>query len=269
MHLAALSTLLVGCIDSSLDERLDEPDVAIPAACTMGDTEVEVSGTVVDRQTKAPVAGAQVDITEAWAGDRGFPMAGCRIGRAVTGPDGRFGPITVKTTADPTIAMLVTGAGRAPTIADRSPGCLFSCGDVDEYIEAPSADLGDYWRAELYAGGMEYALNRGIVAYRFQDSALAPAGNVTPKRRQDSVLDTELHDLDPGSEVRFVAADGATLAPPEQKTTTAAGEVLVGREGNLQGYFDVVGERPDLHWGGVGVIVATGWIYVETSRAPL
>lgn len=268
IHFAWLPTLFAACVDSPLPERLDEADVAIPGDCVTGTTEISVQGTVVDRETQTPVAGAQVDITEAWLGDRGFPMAGCRIGKMTTDADGRFGPITVRASADPTIVMLVTGAGRAPTIADRSVGCLFGCGSVDEWIEAPSAELATVWRDELYAGGMEGALNRGLVAYTFETTNATPAPGVVPQRRQDSVLDTELHPLDPGSEVRFIAADRTTLAPPQQTSTTGAGEILVGRKPSLQGYFDILGNGLGLHWGGVGVIVATGWIYIETSRSP-
>jgi hypothetical protein len=267
IHLAWLPTLLVACTDSPLPERLDEADVAIPGDCSTGTTEIQVSGTVVDRETQAPVAGANVDITEAWLGDRGFPKAGCRIGKATTGADGRFGPIMVRASADPTIVMLVTGAGRAPTIADRNVGCIFGCGNVDEWIAAPSADLATSWREDLYAGGMAGALNRGLVAYRFETTTRTPAPGVVPQRRMD-LLDSELHLLEPGAEVRFLAADRTTLAPPEQTSTTGSGEILVGRKGNLQGYFDILGDGLGLHWTSVGVIVATGWIYIETSRTP-
>ena len=264
IHIVWIPTLLVACTD--LPERLDEPDVAIPGDCSTGTEEVKVSGTVVDRETQAPVAGASVDITEAWLGDRGFPMAGCRIGKATTGSDGRFGPIMVRASDTPTIVMLVTGAGRAPTIADRSVGCLFGCGSVDERIAAPSAELATFWREELYAGGMEGALNRGLVAYTFETGAGTPAHGVVPMRRHDLLFDNEIHSFEPGAEVRFFGADRTTLAPPEQKSTTAAGEILVGHEGDIQGYFDIFGDGLGRHWIDVGVIVATGWIYIETSR---
>ena len=260
-------TLLVACIQS-LPERLDEPDVAIPGDCSTGTTEVSVSGTVVDRETQAPVAGAKIDITEGWLGARGFPLAGCRIGKATTGSDGRFGPIKVRASSDPTIVMLVTGAGRAPTIADHSVGCLFGCGSVDEWIAAPSTELATSWREELYAGGMAGALNRGLVAYTFETNARTPAPGVVPMRREEVFIDYDPQPLEPGAELRFFAADRTTLAPPDQTSTTAAGEILVGSKPNLQGYFHILGDGLGLHWLGVGVIVATGWIYIETSNTP-
>ncbi len=268
IHFAWLPALLVACTD--LPDRLDEADVAIPGDCSGGSSdEIKVSGTVVDRETQAPVAGAKVDITEAWAGYEGFPKAGCRLGTATTGADGRFGPIKVHAgQSDPTIVMLVTGAGRAPTIADHSVGCLFGCSDVDERIAAPSAELATQWREELYAGGMKYALNRGLVAYTFQDSMLAPASRVTPMWYGQLILDPETHEFERGAEVRFLDEDAITLTAVERTTTTRSGQMLLGYEGNLQGYYNVVGVRSPERWAGVGVIVATGWIYIETSGSP-
>jgi hypothetical protein len=268
IHFAWLPTLLVACTDPPLPDRLDEPDVAISANCTGGTTEVQVAGTVVDRTTGAPIAGATVDITEAWAAAHSFPAAGCRLGRMTTDAAGRFGPMMVTSTdSEPIMVMLVKGAGRAPTISDRRVSCLFgACTMVDEVIAAPSEGLADYWREELYAGGMPYALNRGLVAYTFLDSVDVPASGVSVTRMRDNLLDSEPKRIEPGSEARFIGADGMTLEDPDHEATSTSGSLLIGSDGGTQGYFRVGGDRPLLHWPSVGVIVATGWIYVETGH---
>ncbi len=259
--------LFAGCASPSLAEQLDEPDVAITGNCA-GSTEIQVAGTIVDLVTGVPVPGASVDLTEAWTASRSFPADGCRIGTATTDAAGRFGPVSVRASdSDPVIVMLVTGAGRAPTIADRSVSCVFGCGSVDERIEAPSLDLATRWREELYAGGMEYALNRGLVAYTFVESDKAPSPDVVPAHRSDNFLDTEdAGPLHPGSELRFLDADRETLASPDQSSTTSSGQALIGRAGDSRGYFRVEGTRGTSRWPSVGVIVATGWIYVESGH---
>ncbi|CAN5696374.1 hypothetical protein BH11MYX3_BH11MYX3_23520 [soil metagenome] len=262
-----LPVLFAGCV-GSLDERLDEPDVAISGSCS-GSTEVEVSGTVVDVITGAPIAGASVELTQAWTSARSFPRDGCRLGGATTDAAGRFGPVLVRATDDsPTIVMLVTGAGRAPTIADRDASCLFDCRPIDERIEAPSLDLATRWRQDLYDGGMEYALNRGLVAYTFMDHKDAPSPRVTPGRINDDFLfeGVDERTLEPGSEVRFLGPDRATLADPGVAETTPSGRVLIGSKGDASGYFRVEGKHESTSWPSVGVIVATGWIYVESGH---
>jgi hypothetical protein len=259
-----IGAALGGC---ELQERIDAPDVAIPRDCSTGATAFEVAGTVVDFQTGQPIANARIDVTEAWAGQLSFPSNGCRIGGATTDGGGRFGPITVMATSDATITMLVTGAGRTPTIADRNVSCFFGCSKVDELIAAPSAELAEDWRRELYDGGMEYALNRGLVLYRFDEATTSPAAGVRPGRVDDDVWDADSRLLEPGAEMRFVQADLATLSPPDSIRTTSSGWTLIGSETNSQGYFMVEGNRSiEAHWDQVGVIVATGWIYTETSR---
>ena len=267
IHIVWLPALLVACTDPPLPDRLDEPDVAISATCSGGLTEVSVAGTVVDRETGAPIAGANVDITEAWAASQSFPRAGCRLGKTTTDAAGRFGPIKVRpVSAGTIIAMLVTGAGRAPTISDRRVSCLFgSCTKVDETIQAPSEELAAYWRDELYMGGMPYALNRGLVAFTFLDSVNAPASGVSVTRMYDDIIDSNRKPVVLGSEARFIAADGRSLEDSDHRATSSSGAVLIGSDGGTQGYFRVGGDRPQLHWPSVGVIVATGWIYIETG----
>jgi hypothetical protein len=262
-----IGVALGGC---ELAEREDLPDVAIPPACFTGAEAVQVSGTVVDFATGAPIAGARVDLTEAWAGEKSFPSNGCHLGGATTDDAGRFGPISVLATLDPTIVMLVTGAGRAPTIADRNSSCLFGpCTPIDQLIEAPSQELALAWRRDLYDGGMEFALNRGLVMYRYDEPELAgPAAGVAPVRAPDSFLDdAEPRPLEPGVEVRFVKADRRTLEPAQQPSTTTSGYALIGTQADAaSGYFDVEGDRTGMHWHSVGVMAATGWIYTETAR---
>ncbi|MEO7093671.1 MAG: carboxypeptidase-like regulatory domain-containing protein [Polyangiales bacterium] len=273
IHLVCLPALLVACTDPPLPERLDEPDVAISASCAEGTTEVSVAGTVIDHTTGVPVAGATVDITEAWAAAQSFPASGCRMARLTTDASGRFGPIMVKTyDSTPIMVMLVTGGGRAPTIADRRVGCFFGCTGIDETIAAPSEALAMSWREELYAGGMPYALNRGLVAFTFLDSVDAPASGVSVKRMRDTGLDAtngldlDIHALPLGTEGRFLSADGMELEKPDHDTTTYSGSLLAGSEDAKTGYFRIGGDKGIVHWPSVGVMVATGWIYVETGH---
>jgi hypothetical protein len=265
MAFVALVLLGGGC---ELQERLDAPDVAIPPDCPGGPQAYEVAGTVVDFVTGEPVAGARVDISEAWAGAREFPTNGCRLGGATTDENGRFGPLTVSAaTSEATIVMLVTGAGRTPTIADRNVGCFIGCSSVDEVITSPAADLAQAWRRNLYDGGMEFALNRGLVLYRFDEETAFPAAGVRPARSDDSLGDDDGRLLEPGEEVRFVEPDLATLAPADSIRTTESGWSLIGSHTNDRGYFRVEGNRSQTsHWNDVGVMVATGWIYTETAK---
>jgi hypothetical protein len=256
---------LPACATPPLEERLDEPDVAIPADCAFGTTEIEVSGSVIDFVTGQPVAGATVDLTEAFTGSRTFPNNGCRIGTTVTSAAGQFGPVMVRAeSASPVLVFLVTGAGRAPTIHDKTVGCLLGCNIAPQEIPAPTAELVEAWRADLFDGGMEYALNRGLVAYKFHDTAGNPAAGVTPIYRRD-VFDDERRVLDPGSQVRFLEPDRQTLALADRSTTLGAGTALIGIRANASGYFRVGGERGSDRWPALSVIAATGWIYFESD----
>jgi hypothetical protein len=257
---------LPACATSPLEERLAEPDVRVPNNCAVGDRELEVSGTLVDFTTGLPVAGARIDLTEAFsAASPSFPKTGCRIGGTTTDAEGRFGPLMVRAVdTDPTLVFLVTGAGRAPTAHDASIGCLFSCYLPPQTIAAPTHELTDAWREDLYAGGMEYALNRGLVAYKFHDSAGRPASGVKPVYKAHLLADDQRL-LDPGSEVRFVEPDRQTLALPDRASTTTAGVALIGGTPDAKGYFRVGGERGTDWWASVNVITATGWIHVESD----
>ncbi len=266
MRLASVLWIAIvpACATSPLEERLDEPDVAVTRDCTGGTNEVEVEGTVVDFVTGEPVPGANVVLTEAWSDAHSFPTAGCRLGAATTDADGHFGPLTVRARASsPVVVFLVSGAGRAPTISDTTVGCLFGCTRTNHEIAAPAQDLADAWRNDLYDGGMEYALNRGLVAYKFHDVTGNPASDVHPMYVPSFLSDRCA--LAAGSEVRFLEADRQTLAPPDRTTTLTAGTALIGSDARDGGYFRVAGERGAERWASVGVIVATGWIYFESD----
>lgn len=253
------------CATDPLEERLDEPDVALTSDCTSGTNEVEVEGTVVDYITGAPIGGARIELTEAWSNPRSFPESGCRLGAVTTDASGHFGPVTLRAQASsPVIVFLVTGADRAPTISDTTIHCLFGCYKAVHEIAAPSHELVEQWRHELYAGGMEYALNRGLVAYKFHDLAGRPAQGVRPLYVPSS-FSSNRRALAAGSEVRFLEGDRQTLAPPDRTTTLAAGTALIGAKPHNDGYFRVAGERGNDRWGSVGAIVATGWIYFESD----
>ena len=260
-----LIAALPACTSGPLAERLDEPDVPIPADCVSGTTEFDLEGTVVDYVTGEPVAGANVDITEAFTGPQIFPTNGCRIGHAVTNAQGAFGPIRVRAVASgPIVAFLVTGADRAPTVHDKSIGCLLGCSAPPQTITAPTQELVEIWRHELYAGGMEYALNRGLVAYKFHDTAGMPAEGVTPIYRRD-VFDDNTRTLRAGSEVRFVEADRQTLGDVTQTRTLGFGTALIGAPWNTKGYYRIGGERAGERWATLGVMSATGWLYTESD----
>lgn len=260
-----LLCVVPACATDPLEERLDEPDVTLTVDCAGGTNEVEVEGTVVDYLTGEPVAGARVEMTEVWSSGPSFPESRCRLGEATTDASGRFGPVTLYTRDEwPTVAFLVTGAGRAPTISDTDILCFLNCYKTQHDIAAPSQDLALAWRHELYAGGMEYALNRGLVAYKFHDTAGKPAQGVRPLYNPH-FLSSSRRPLSAGAEVRFLEADRQTLAPPSQTTTLASGTALIGTEPHSRGYFRVAGERGSDRWLPVGAIVATGWIFVESD----
>ena len=260
-----LFSFLPACSSGPLAERLAQPDVAIPAACAGGTTQFDVSGMVVDFVTGEPVAGATVDFTEAFTGARVFPSNGCLIAPGtVTDAAGAFGPISVSALeANPIVAFLVTGAGRAPTVHDKAIGCLLGCNAPSQTITAPVQELVDGWRAELYDGGMEYAFNRGLVAYKFHDSAGMPAAGVSPIYRHDPFADGR--PLRSGSEVRFLEEDRATLGRIGQTTTLGAGTALIGAPATEKGYFRIAGQRGAETWASLGVMSATGWLYLESD----
>jgi len=263
-----LIAALPACADNGpLAERLDEPDVPIPSDCnTAGTTSFDVSGTIVDYATGEPVAGANVDFTEAFSGAQIFPTTGCLIGAtAVTNAQGAFGPVRVTTPdSGPIVAYLVTGAGRAPTVHDKSVGCLLGCNSPPQTITVPSQELMDVWRQELYDGGMEYALNRGLVAYKFHDSEGNPAVGVTPIYKRDVFSDDERR-LHSGSAVRFIEADKQTLGGVTQMTTLGWGTALIGAPATQKDYFRISGVRGSEKWASLGVMSATGWLYIESD----
>jgi hypothetical protein len=264
MHRIAILAVLSACTSPPLAERLDEPDRGI-AACAggAGEHESTVSGVAVDLDDK-PVVGVRIDVATAWGSERSFPTSGCSMATAFTNERGEWGPVKVRTaTSQPIFVALATGDGLAPTLADKRGGCLLGCATVSMTVLAVPAATASAWREELYADGMEYALNRGLVAYQYRGSDGRGAAGVRPAWRGGGV-DAERHGLALDRDVRFLASS-SMLAPPGTETTTSTGYALVGRAGDERGYFEMSGTRGGSVWQDVGVIVATGWIYFETS----
>lgn len=264
MAVTCVGLAVLGCTDPPLPERLDEPDVAIPADCSNGTTALVVRGSVIDIVTGAPVVGASIDITEAFAPSISFPEAGCRIGHAISDDSGRFSIDVTQATSSPDIVFLVTGAGLAPTIADQSADCLLGCTSVELDIGAPTIEVATTWREELYGGGMAYALNRGLVAYTFHELDGSAAWHVVPYRSQDSALASSYR-LAPGSEVRFLDDDRKRLTLDGRADTGPSGIALIGIEPNDASYYRVSGKRYMEEWYPVRVMAATGWIYLESD----
>lgn len=265
MHRIAIVTVLAACTSSPRAERLDEADrgvVACPGGA--GPHAFTVSG-IARGLDDLPAAGVRIDLATAWGSGPSFPTNGCAMATAFTNEHGAWGPLEVRTsTSEPIFVALATGDGLAPTLANRRGGCLFGCAGVNIDVTTVPAEIATAWREELYADGMEYALNRGLVAYQYRGSDGAGAAGVTPAWSSDSPLDDEQHGLSPDRDLRFLA-NATTLAAPGTRTTTSTGYALVGREGNERGYFALGGTRGASTWRDVGVIVATGWIYFETA----
>jgi hypothetical protein len=232
-----------------------------------------VSGSVVDFATGAPVAGAQVDVNNGWETFAPFPEGCPPIATFTTRDDGTFGPETLaigSSVEPPILIFLVTGADRAQTASDlRVNGCVEAqCGDVVHSIAAPAADLAAAWRTELAAGGMPLADERGLIAFEFREPDGTPAAGVRPS----TTTGTGLRLLEPGSEMRFLDADRATMAPADQSSTLASGLALTAfdapddRDTEIRYVGGERGEEPVEHWFSVGCLVRDGWVFLEDRR---
>ena len=255
-HALVLVLAASGCVDPKPD-----PDEPPPPDCTSDLTKsVTVTGTVLDFSTKAPVAGASVDLTSAWDGNAGFPgPRACPVLATVeTRADGKFGPVTIDLGADDDenfVLFLIDGAGRAPTASDNRICAEATC-TLDHTIAAPSVAVAEGWRTELAAGGMADADTRGLVAFEFREPAGTPAERVTAEYYTDKI-----EALAPGAQVRYVNPDRATLAPV---ATTASGLAVVGAPG-IGGTF-IGGHRDAIGWQLTGCLMEPGWIFLEDRR---
>jgi hypothetical protein len=247
------------------DAAADVPG-CVPAAQRETAT-VIVSGRVIDFATRDPVIGAQVEVNTAWDIAANFPEDCPPLATLTTDTQGRFGPETVAVGSPelpPFVIFLVGGGDRAPTASDqRLIGCEDGgdCGNLGHTIAAPSAALGDDWRAELEADGMPEAGGRGLVLFEYRDLQGASAG-VVPTRGQEAPVD-----LVPATEVRFLAADRSDLMPAVTTATTASGVAIIGID-HVDHVAYVGGHEGERTWQPTGVLIADGWFFLEDKLGP-
>ncbi len=235
-----------------------------------------VSGQVVDYASGEPIAGAEVAINVAWDPANPFPTECAPLDTLMTGEDGRFGPAEVDLQTIqyfPIVLLRVTGDEITPTASDQRLDCGedgFDCGELDHRIAAPSREVFAAWREELMAGGMTDADDRGLVAFEFRNPDAMPASDVIP---WIGLIGEDA--LEPGTQVRFLEEDRATLAPPDTAATTASGVALIGllpSDGVDDGYdpedaLDFIrGTRVSDGWDETGVITAPGWVFLEDKQ---
>jgi hypothetical protein len=247
------------------------PDVFIPPGCIQSDTRddhtVTVSGAVRDWVTGDPVAGATVDVNTAWDVDGNFPDTPALMCPPIisftTNMNGQFGPaqISIGSSLEPPITIfMVSGGGRARTASDaRVGGCMLGvvdCGNQGHIMMVPSESLAAEWRAELEAGGMPNAAQRGLTLYLFNELA-GPAAGV--EALEGTLV---VRPLMPGIEVRYMNADRATLAIASQTTTLASGVAVIGLDATDNEAF-VAGRRGGESWTGLGVLMVDGWFFLE------
>lgn len=266
----APALLLVGCGTDADDTPII---TAIPVSPCGADPELDeldvmVQGTVVDYLTGEPRAGVTVDVARVWEPEAVFPADSCSVARLTTDAAGRFGPRTVKLGPSPSfletkyVLFLAQGAGISPTASDNRVQTGGGGEVIDHTITAPSLELIDTWRAELDDGGMSNARTRGLVAFRFDDASGTPASGVV------GLYTTFLDDrpLERGDEVRYLAADRATVEPVSRSSTTESGLALVGVAPSTNGTREIGGLRGTEDWGEIGCLVGEGWTFFEQSR---
>jgi hypothetical protein len=268
--------------DDEAGDDGDQPDAGPSGtpACgepATGDTSVvRVSGQVVDYASGEPIAGAEVAINVAWDAANPFPSECAPLDTFTTDDDGRFGPADVDLRVLqylPIVLLRVTGDEIAPTASDQRVDCGLDgldCGDLAHTIAAPSRDVVAAWREELTAGGMPDVDDRGLVAFEFRNPDATPASDVIP---WIGLIGEDA--LEPGTQVRFLEADRATLTPPDTAATTAGGVALIGLEPEdaVDDGFDsedaadfIRGTRLSDGWDETGVITAPGWVFLEDKQ---
>ena len=263
-------------------DDVDQPDAGPPGTPVCGEPEagdtsvVTVSGQVVDYASGEPIAGAEVAINVAWDAANPFPSECAPLDTFTTDDDGRFGPAEVDLQAlhfFPIMLLRVTGDEIAPTASDQRVDCGLDgldCGELAHTIAAPSREVVAAWREELTAGGMPDVDDRGLVAFEFRNPDATPASDVIP---WIGLIGEDA--LEPGTQVRFLEADRATLAPPDTAATTAGGVALIGLEPSdaVDDGFDpedaaefIRGTRASDGWDETGVITAPGWVFLEDKQ---
>jgi hypothetical protein len=268
--LAGFFLAVAGCFPSLGDGEPPPADASPPnvPGCITAETRaterVPVVGQVVDFVTGDPVAGVTVDITTAWDVEGYVPRAECPLlARATTDDTGQFGPLTVSagsTEQPPILLFLVHGGDRANTSLDARAPCPIGedCRRLEVTIPAASAELDATWRAELAAGGMADAATRSLVAFRYKNTDQTGAAGVVPNEG----LGTP-RTLVPNIEVRFLAADRATLTARGETDTTASGIALIGRDTGT-GRVDIGGVRGATEqWHRLGCLLSSGFTFFE------
>jgi hypothetical protein len=281
----ACSLILSGCLfigDDDSSDAVAQPDAGPPGTPGCGATEpgrtsvVTVSGQVVEYATGESIVGAVVAINVAWDPANPFPSECAPLETLTSGADGRFGPVEVDLQAIqyfPIVLLRVTGDEITPTASDQRVDCGLDgldCGELTHTIAAPSRELAAAWREDLAEGGMPDIDDRGLVAFEFRNPDATPASDVIP---WIGLFGEGA--LDPGTQVRFLDADRATLAPPDTAATTASGVALIGleRSDGIDDGFDpgdavdfISGTRVSDGWAETGVITAPGWVFLEDKQ---
>jgi hypothetical protein len=157
----------------------------------------------------------------------------------------------------PPILLITVEGGtpepRAPTAWDRRLTCNDSgiCSEVVADIPAPSQALIAAWRQGLAAGGMPRAEVGGLALFQYLDVDGRPVAGVVPTSSFGVPLA-------PGTAVRFLADDRQTLLPANTGVTGASGMSMA---------IDLVsvgGIRDADYWPPSGLLLAEGWVFVET-----
>lgn len=260
--------------DGSVDPGPDAGPGIDELDCQPDDPEetyrVRVSGIVIDHATGAPITGADVAVGSAWYLGGGLPHECPPVAALTTDDEGRFGPADVDvkapTFAPPYVIFMVTGEGLAPTASDQTMDCEgTACEPVEGHVvAAPSQELATEWRQELERGGMEAAASRGLVLFAFTNLDGSPAEDVV---LWQGFFEDEA--LDPNQEVRFLEADGITLASTSAITTTESGLALIGVGSEEPDETDsafIRGTRIADLWEMTGVLHDPGWIFVEDNQ---
>jgi hypothetical protein len=224
-------------------------------ACT-----VAIEASVFDFVTLTPYAGRPVLAqSTAWDVPRLFPL-GCEplfLGHADATGQLSLPQASCASIAYPPILFITVEGGapdpRAPTAWDRRLSCDASgtCEQVFADIPVPSQALVASWRQELAAGGMSRADAGGLALFQYLGGDGLPAAGVVAT----SFLGVPLA---PGTGVRFLDGDRQTLLPAETGETGASGMAMA------IGLTSVGGIRNADYWPPSGLLIADGWVFVET-----
>jgi hypothetical protein len=252
------------------DARVIEDPDAAPGPCLddsrrTADCRVDVTGTVIDFTTQAPVTDpVEVHLTTGWDAIPLFPPPeSCAPLEIIPVTAGAFSLAEARCDSPvhpPTILLLVVGATVAPTAADTALTCSPSdppdCGVVSAELPAPTAAIAQAWRTEMANDGMPDAMTRGLVIMRFEELDFSPAAGAQVLVREG----TSDRYLEPGVEVRFIAADRATLVRADATQTGVSGLAIVAMPAEA-GFVGAT--RGTEVWQPIGVLTSPGWWFYE------